>query len=195
MNRRAVFTVAAALALGGCIPGSALEPQAIPEAWMSVPAAPRIGSLALADDGTVATTIMPGAPRLVDGAVHAENGAIKLGDKTLADNLGVIDSLDLSEVRSEVAFSAKAKDDFDIGLVATAGGEISWMPRDPADEVNVQWAPRGHKISYVIRASGGDVVRTLHIPTAYQFAVPFPNATINALAWEPKAERYAVSYS
>jgi len=72
---------------------------------------------------------------------------------------------------------------------------VHWMPDDPADEVAVQWAPRGNKISYVIRAAGGDVVRTLHIPTSFQFAIPFPGSTIHALAWDSQAERYAVAYS
>jgi len=179
------------LLLAACATG----PRVIPAAWMSVPQAMRIGSLTLTDDGNGTPAVEPQPPRLSDGGIRAEGGALESGDKTLAANLGEIDSLDVSESRGEVAFSAKPDKDFDIGLISTDGGEVHWMPRDPADEVAVQWAPRGNKISYVIRASGGDIVRTLHIPTAFQFAVPFPTATIRALAWEPKAERYAVAYS
>ncbi|HEX6639532.1 MAG TPA: hypothetical protein VF215_00390, partial [Thermoanaerobaculia bacterium] len=152
----------------------------IPAAWLSVPQATRIGSLTLTDDGTVTPGVDPQPAQLADGAFHAEGDTLKNGDKTLAANLGAIDSLDVSESRGEVAFSAKPEKDFDIGLISTDGGDVHWMPRDPADEVAVQWAPRGNKISYVIRGSGGDFVRTLHIPTAFQFAVPFPNATIHA---------------
>lgn len=166
---------------------------------MSVPTAARIGSVALADDGKVTPSVDRLPARTSDGPfriVTTEAGSTLMnGEKVLAEKLGTIDSLDLSESRGEVAFSAERDNGFDIGLVSTDGGEIHWMPNDPSDEVAVQWAPRGNKISYVIRASGGDVVRTLHIPTSYQFAVPFLGATIHALAWDPQAERYAVAYS
>jgi hypothetical protein len=179
------------LFLAGC----ATALRTIPAAWMSVPQAARIGSLTLADDGTVTPSAQPAPTRLSDGAFHAMGASLMSGRKVLAEKLGAIDSLDLSESRGEVVFSAKPHKDFDIGLISTDGGAVHWMPRDPADEVDVQWAPRGNKISYIIRGSGGDLVRTLHIPTAFQLAVPFPGATIRALAWEPKAEHYAVAYS
>ncbi|HEV7763881.1 MAG TPA: hypothetical protein VGQ76_02665 [Thermoanaerobaculia bacterium] len=162
---------------------------------MSVPAAARIGSLTLADDGKVTTSVERKPAQLVDGPIHLDGGKLMNADKVLAADLGTIDSLDLSEVRSEVAFSALHEGNFDIGLVNIEGGDVHWMPNDPSDEVAVQWAPRGHKISYLIRGKGGDLVRTLHIPSAYQFAIPFTNATIHALAWDPQAERYAVAYS
>jgi hypothetical protein len=183
------------LLAAGCVSSS----QPIPQEWMSVPAAARIGSVALADDGTVTPSAEPTLPRLSDGPIRVltgTSGATLLnGGKVLAEKLAAIDSFDLSESRGEVAFSAKRERGFDIGLISTDGGPVHWMPDDPADEVAVQWAPRGNKISYVIRAAGGDVVRTLHIPTSFQFAVPFPGSTIHALAWDSQAERYAVAYS
>ena len=66
------------------------------------------------------------------------------------------------------------------------------MPEDPADEVAVQWAPRGNKVSYIVKTPTGDVVRTVHIPTASQLSVGFPGSVVRAVAWEPAAERYAV---
>ena len=167
----------------------------IPPSWTSVPEAARIGSLTLDADGKVVTSVERKPPVLVDGPIRLEGEKLFNGDKMLAEKLGRVDSLDLSEVRGEVAFSAMHEGNFDIALINTEGGAIHWMPNDPADEVAVQWAPRGHKISYVIRAPGGDVVRTLHIPTAFQFALPFPDATIHALAWDPPAEKFAVAYS
>lgn len=177
------------LLAGGCVSAS----RPIPAEWMSVPAAARIGSVTLGEDGKVATSPERTPPKLIDGPIRIIGSALRNADKTLAENLA-IESLDLSESRGEVAFSAK-RESFDIALIATEGGEIHWMPHDPADELAVQWAPRGHKISYIIRATGGDVVRTLHIPTAFQFAIPFEHATIHSLAWDPQAERYAVAYS
>lgn len=191
----AVIVAVSALLAAGCATSS----HPIPNEWMSVPTAARIGSVALADDGKVTPSTEPTLPRLSDGPIRVltgVTGSTLLNRETvLADNLGTIDSLDLSESRGEVAFSSKRESGFDIALISTDGRAVHWMPSDPADEVAVQWAPRGNKISYVIRANGGDVVRTLHIPTSYQFAVPFAGATIHALAWGSQAERYAVAYS
>jgi hypothetical protein len=195
-GRRPAVAAAAALMLlaAGCVSTS----RPIPAEWLSVPAAARIGSVSFSDDGKIQPSAAPVLPRLSDGPIRVvsdfSSATLLNGDKVLA-NLDVIDSLDLSESRGEVAFSAQRKGGFDIALIAMEGGAVHWMPNDPADEVAVQWAPRGNKISYVIRAAGGDVVRTLHIPTSYQFAIPFPGSTIHALAWDAPAERYAVAYS
>jgi hypothetical protein len=202
MRDQACFVVLLLLA-AGCVTGTQPIPEAapltIPDAWMSVPAATRIGSVTLAQDGKVATSPERAPARLSDGPIRIVTtpvgSTLMNGDTILTAGLGTIDSLDLSESRGEVAFSASREGGFDVALIATEGGQVHWMPNDPADELAVQWAPRGNKISYVIRASGGDVVRTLHIPTAYQYAIPFPGATIHSLAWDPQAERYAVAYS
>lgn len=182
------------LVFGGCV--STLQP--VPQTWMSVPRAARIGSVALDDQGKVTTG--PERPR------RTSIGSIRIADEftgpkiangatMLTEPFKAIDSFDLSQSRGEVVFSAKRTDQFDIGLVNVAGSPIVWVPADPADEVRVQWAPKGSKISYVIRAPGGDVVRTLHVPTAFQYSVDFPNATIHDLAWSPNADRYAIVYS
>ena len=189
------FAASLIVLASGCVSSS----QPVPREWMSVPEAASIGSMTLSDDGKVTPRSEPTLPRLSDGPIRVLSGAtgstLLNREIVLADKLGAIDSLDLSESRGEVAFSAKRESGFDIALISTDGGAVHWMPNDPADEVAVQWAPRGNKISYVIRASGGDVVRTLHIPTSYQFAVPFAGATIHALAWDSQAEHYAVAYS
>ena len=203
MSEKAPLMLLLVLA-AGCVTGSQnappAAPQTIPNEWLSVPSATRIGSVTLAEDGKVTTTAERSPVRLSDGPIRiVPNGGgstLMNGDTVLTAGLGTIESLDLSESRGEVAFSARRENGFDIALIATEGGEVHWLPtNDPADELAVQWAPRGHKISYVIRASGGDIVRTLHIPTAHQYAIPFTGATIHALAWDPQAERYAVAYS
>jgi Tol biopolymer transport system component len=114
------------------------------------------------------------------------------GSKPLTPQFAAIDSFELSLDRKEVVFSAKRKDSFDVGLVSMDGSDIHWIPEDPADEVSAQWAPRGNKVSYILHTPTGSIVRTVHIPTASQVSVNFPQTQIDALAWEPKGERYAV---
>lgn len=169
---------------------------AIPESWQSVPRATAIGAVVLDDDGNVTTTVMKPVPRIADGPVRLTSNAIgpylANGEKALTEPFLALDSFDYSESRGEVVFSAKRDEDFDIGLVSSDGSAINWAPDDPADEVAVQWAPRGNKVSYVLRGAGGDVVRTLHIPTSYSFALDFPSSTVHGLSWDAAAERFAV---
>lgn len=168
---------------------------AIPDAWLSVPEATRIRSLVLDENGKVSHQPQPAPRALPDGPIHLSGGRLMNGQKPLTEAFLAIDSFDYSESRGEVVFSAKRDAGFDVGLVSSDGSAVNWVPADPADELDVQWAPRGNKISYILRANGGDIVRTLHIPTSATLQVPFENATIEALAWNPAAERYAVAYS
>ena len=127
--------------------------------------------------------------------VRIVNSRLIAGETALTPQFTAIQSFDVSLERREVAFSARRTDNFDIGLVSLDGSDIHWVPADPADEIDVQWAPRGNKISYTVRGKVGDVVRTLHVPTSAQLSVAFPYATISALAWNRAAERYAVVIS
>jgi hypothetical protein len=165
----------------------------IPAEWLEGAKAPVYPALSYADG------ILTYAPRAaVDSPVHivtTPNGAkLANGEKDLTPEFRAIDSFDVSLERKEVAFSAKRDDNFDVGLVSVDGSDIHWAPADPADETSVQWAPRGNKISYTICGTGGDVVRSLHIPTSSQVAAEFPNGRVIALAWEPRGERYSVSW-
>ena len=92
-------------------------------------------------------------------------------------------------------FSAKKDASFDIGLAAGDGSKTNWLPADASDELAVQWAPRGNKVSYIVRTKLGDVVRTFHIPTSFQYVVDFGTATIRSLKWDAAAERFTVVYS
>jgi hypothetical protein len=157
-----------------------------------VPAAHRIEAIALDDAGNV-TQEAAHAPK--ESPVRVEMNRLVRDGKTLTETFAAIDSFDYSASRDEVIFSVKRGTSFDIGLVAGDGSATHWIPPDPADEIAVQWAPRGNKISYVVRAPLGDVVRTFHVPTSFQYAVDFGPATIRDLAWEPKAEKFAVLYS
>ncbi len=168
--------------------------QPIPSGWLPVAQTAQYPALSYAGGVLLYTPRTPvnGGVRIVDSAAGAK---LVSGDRDLTPEYLAIDSFDVSLDRREVAFSARRKDNFDIGLVALDGSEVHWVPEDPADEIAVQYAPRGNKISYVIRARGGDLVRTVHIPTAMQLTAEFPYGRVKALAWEPRAERYAVSWS
>ena len=104
-----------------------------------------------------------------------------------------IESFEVSGERKEVAFSARRKDNFDIGLVSIDGSPVNWIPEDPADEVQPRWAPRGNKVSYFVRNRGGDFVRTVHIPTAFQLLTELPFGFAGELAWDAAGERYALA--
>ncbi len=123
------------------------------------------------------------------------DGRLVADGKVLTPRFAAIQSFDVSRERGEVVFSAKRADNFDIGLVSLQGSDIHWVPEDPADETDVRWAPRGNKVNYIIHTKAGDVVRTVHIPTAVQLSVDFPYATVRALAWNRPAERYWVVVS
>jgi hypothetical protein len=166
------------LLAGGCASSSI----PIPDAWRSVPQASRVGD----DCAQVSCAAKP------QTAIHVAENRIVNGTKGLTPSFSAIDSFDVSLDRKEVVFSARRKDNFDIGLVSIDGSDIHWVPEDPVDETDVQWAPRGNKVSFILHTLTGSIVRTVHIPTSTQLSVDFPQTQIDALAWEPKGERYAV---
>src|SRR5579859_5443769 len=134
----------------------------------------------------------PAVPMPGKDVVSVAHNALFANGKELTPEFKAIDSFDVSLERREVVFSAKRKDNFDIGLVSLDGSDIHWVPEDPADEVDVRWAPRGNKVSYIVRAIGGDLVRTVHIPTAMQLSADFPYARVHSVVWDADAERYSV---
>jgi hypothetical protein len=154
----------------------------VPAAWRSGPVAPRITD--------ICTKV--GCAEKATSDAHVVDGKLVAGGRELTQQFRAIQSFDVSLERREVVFSAKRTDNFDIGLVSLDGSEIHWIPADPADETDVQWAPRGNKISYVVHSRTGDLVRTVHIPTSLQLTADFPYSAVRVLAWEPQAERYAV---
>ena len=172
------LTLLSSLLMTAC----ATAPTAVPEGWRSVPEAPRIADLC-------ARVTCAEKPK---SDVRVEGGKLFAGDKALTPAFAAIQSFDVSLDRREVAFSAKRAGNFDVGLVSLDGSEISWLPAERVDETDVQWAPRGNKVSYIVRTSRGDIVRTMHIPTSAQLSVDFADARVVALAWDPPAERYAV---
>ena len=124
--------------------------------------------------------------------VRVADNQLFRGSTALTPRFAAIDSFDVSRDRREVVFSAKRTTNFDVGLISLDGSEIHWVPEDPRDETGVQWAPRGNKVSYIVHAVGGDIVRTVHIPTSMQLTVDFPYASVRSLRWAPDGDRYFV---
>jgi hypothetical protein len=184
----------------GCVSTATSTSNSIPTEWLRIAEAERMRLFTFTPEGRITLSVMASDLRRDQGGVAIQTAMLGSRlvnrDKPLTDYFTVIDSFDVSPSRGEVVFSAKRRDaSLDVGLVSLDGGEVQWVPADATDEIGVKWAPRGNKISYILRGSGGDVVRTFHVPTSFQFSVPFPYATIHTLRWDPAAERYAVAIS
>ena len=194
MRFRAVFFLPFLGVFQACI--SSVQP--VPDAWLRVPVAAAVTPEQLrrvVADTSPAVRANPTAETASVRVVRDAAGARLFRDEVaLTPAFEEIESFDVSRERGEVIFSARRAGGFDIGLVAIEGSDISWVPGDPADEVSPRWAPRGHKASYVIRHPGGDLVRTVHIPTAFQLVVDFPFGVVRGLAWDAPAERFAVAW-
>lgn len=157
------------------------------------------GLEASAGGEVVAARFLPGtddAVAVVQGADGQSLVRLAAGKapRQLAGPFAAIDSFDLDPDGLEAVLAAVVEGGHsDVGLVSTEGSPVRWIAPQPGDDHSVSWAPRGNKITYVIDSIGGDVLRTVHIPTGFQLAVPFPGATTGALAWHPAAERFAVT--
>ena len=123
------------------------------------------------------------------------NGRLFRNGVALTPPFVAIESFDVNLERREVVFSAARKDNLDIGLVSLDGSEIHWVPEDPADEARPVWASRGNKVAYIVHSKAGDIVRTVHIPTATQLSVPFPYTSVLQLEWDLSGDRYFVVLS
>ena len=169
----------------------------VPTEWQTVPEAAVISAEQLgrtvADATPLATA--PDAPAVPQGIriVREEAGARIYRDTTaLTPGYLDIESFDVSADRGEVAFSAKRESNYDVALVHVEGSPVVWIPEDPADEVMPKWASRGHKAAFILRNRGGDLMRTVHIPTAVQLLVNFPHGRVINFEWDRPAERFAV---
>lgn len=178
--------------LAGLLFACGTAAPAIPEAWLEVPRAAQLRTVSYDAEGKLRTNTDAAVPMRAPSGVRVRDNALERNGRMLTPAFRAIDSFAVSEERKEIVFSAKRTDNFDVGLVSIDGSDIHWVPEETADEVAVQWAPRGNKISYVVKTPTGDVVRTVHVPTATQLSVGFPGSIVRALAWEPAAERYAV---
>lgn len=198
MTFRAIVLVPLFTIFAGC----ATQFTPLPKAWSSPPetARPTHEQLRFAARGGGAPGTAgedTGAPRANENiriVTDAEGSKLYRGDTALTPAFAAIDSFDVNLERREVILSAKRDSNFDVGLVAIDGSAVHWIPEDPADEVAPRWAPRGHKASYIVRNRGGDLVRTVHIPTSFQLLVEFPFGLVRDLAWDDAGERIAVAW-
>jgi hypothetical protein len=155
----------------------------IPETWLDATATKRSAPPSRAAIPSTVTV-----EKRSDGDVLVNNG------KVLTPAFLAIQSFDIHAERGEIAFSAKRKDSFDIGLVALEGSQVNWVPEETMDETDPRWALRGNKFAYVLRNPNGDLVRTIHVPTSFQLTVDFPNGVINDVTWDAESERISVAY-
>ena len=182
-----------ALAASAC---ASAPSSPVPEAWTRVEQASKISAVGWRDGAFRArASDVRGGPSVIRIVRAADGEKIVNGERDVTPVYRAIDSLDYSRERHEVIFSAKRDKSFDIGLAADDGSEIHWVPEDPADEVAVQWAPAGNKVSFLVRSQLGGLIRTVHIPTSTQLTVDFPWASIRTFSYEPSGQRYAVVYS
>lgn len=108
---------------------------------------------------------------------------------------GTIQSFDIDPKEKDIVVSSRRTGGFDVAVVSLATGKPNWVWPEAADEVDVTWAPRGNKVTYEVRAFGGTILRTVHVPTAAQLSIDLGESEVEALAWEPKAEHVALIVS
>jgi hypothetical protein len=195
MRFRVLKLIPALAMLTGCSTG--LIP--IPEAWKSPPSARTFSQSDLrrtvVDTSPMARSTTSGGEAAEVGViVDGEGARLYRGSVPLTPPYRQIESFDVSLDRREIVFSAKRESNFDVGLVSLDGSQVNWIPEDPADEVSPRWAPRGNKASFIVRNKSGDLIRTVHIPTAFQLVVDFPFGIVRGLAWDDAGERFAVSW-
>lgn len=106
-----------------------------------------------------------------------------------------IDEIEVDRDQKELAISAVKNDSDDIAIVNAERPAMNWVPYDPADEVKPRWSPVGYKLSYIVRNPGGDILRTVHVPTAAMVLADFPDATIRDYTWLSDGERVLVALS
>lgn len=122
--------------------------------------------------------------------VTIDQGKLVANGKALTPEFKAIESFDVSVDRREIVFSAKRDTNFDIGLVSLDGSDVHWIPADVADEIDPQWSV--NRISYIVRRPGGDLIRTVHVPTAMALSADFPYTFVRSFKWDATGDRYSV---
>jgi len=117
-----------------------------------------------------------------------ESGSVR----PIATDLRDVESIAVSPDERDAIFSARRGNGHDVALTSLSTGKVDWIQSDPSDETAVTWAPRGNKVSYLVRGFSGPVLRTVHVPTGFQLPIDFRMRHISKVSWDLKAERFAV---
>ena len=145
--------------------------------------------------------ILPASSALMSVAWSGESETLRRLDfasgksVTLAGPFRKVDSYDVSPDEKEFVIAADAGKGFDVAVGSTSSSALRPVGSEVLPETMVSWAPRGNKITYLLETGDGTIVRTVHVPTAFQVAAAFDGARVEGLAWEPRAERFAVVLS
>lgn len=123
-----------------------------------------------------------------------ETGSV-LEETVLTDPLEKIHAIEPDHDQKELALSVSRDHSRDIAIANAEEPIMNWVPSDPADEVRPRWSPVGYKLSYVVRNRGGDILRTVHVPTAAMVLLDFPDSRVIDYAWLPDGERVVVALS
>lgn len=118
-----------------------------------------------------------------------------LTETVLTDPFERVGGIEPDEDQKELALSVLRGGSYDIAITNAEEKITNWVPADPADELDPRWSPVGYKLSYVIVNPGGDIIRTVHVPTAAMVLLDFPDSTITDYAWLPDGERVIVAVS
>lgn len=156
-------------------------------------------TVSIAPDGSAVIAFSPTA----DGGELVridldEAGALRR--TVLADDFRAVRELAFDRDGKELVVSAIPREAgstgrWDIALVNAEAPVMNWVPADMNDEVAPLFSPFGYKISYIVRSTGGDVIRTVHVPTAAMVLATFGSAKIHDYAWMPDGERLIVALS
>jgi hypothetical protein len=145
----------------------------------------------LLSEGESALVVGPSA----GGRVSLKRTSWPDGGEVLLGNFEDTPAFDLDRDEEELAISVRREGSRSIAIANARKERMNWVPADPGDEVMPRWAPRGYKVSYVIRHASGDLLRTVHVPTSAMTLVDFPHASVRALDWFHDGDRLVVSVS
>lgn len=117
----------------------------------------------------------------------------RLTETVLTDPLEKIEAIEPDADQKELALTVRRDHSLDIAIANAEEPFMNWVPADPADEVKPRWSPVGYKLSYIVRNRGGDVLRTVHVPTAAMVLLDFPDSRVTDYTWLPDGDRLVVA--
>ena len=165
------------------------------EGRVAVAAGPWVGPAVILDreNAVIAVRSEPAGDRLV--RMEWPDRGDRLTAIELTEPLGTIAAIVPDDDQKELAISFENEGSLDIAIVNAEEPVMNLVPNDPADEVVPRWSPIGYKLSYIVRNDGGDIIRTVHVPTAAMVFVDFPDSAVLGYSWYPDGERLLVAVS